>query len=47
MLASWLFDQKMNEYLKLIADLCDRQKINLHIARHTFATSIPSNSVAH
>jgi site-specific recombinase XerD len=36
-----LSNQKMNAYLKEIADLCDIVKsLTFHIARHTFATSI-------
>ncbi len=40
-------NQKMNEYLKEIADLCDiRIPLTFHIARHTFATTITlSNKV--
>lgn len=34
-------NQKLNSYLKEIADLCDIQKhLTFHLARHTFATSI-------
>lgn len=34
-------NQKMNEYLKEIADLCGIQKkLTSHIARHTFATTV-------
>lgn len=34
-------NQKMNEYLKEIADLCGiDKKLTSHIARHTFATTI-------
>lgn len=42
-----LSNQKMNSYLKEIADLCGIQKIlTFHIARHTFATTITlSNNV--
>ena len=33
--------QKMNEYLKEIVDLCGiEKKLNSHIARHTFATTV-------
>jgi site-specific recombinase XerD len=36
-----LTNQKMNSYLKEIADLCDISKeITFHMARHTFATSV-------
>jgi len=36
-----LSNQKMNAYLKEIADLCDINKeLTYHIARHTFATTI-------
>ena len=36
-----LSNQKMNAYLKEIADLCNIQKnITFHLARHTFATTI-------
>jgi site-specific recombinase XerD len=40
-------NQKMNEYLKEIADLCDiRVPLTFHIARHTFATTVTlSNKV--
>jgi integrase len=42
-----LSNQKMNSYLKEIADLCGIQKhLTFHIARHTFATTITlSNGV--
>ena len=34
-------NQKMNAYLKEIADLCGIQKnLTVHVARHTFATTI-------
>lgn len=34
-------NQKMNEYLKEIADLCGiSKKLTYHIARHTFATTV-------
>lgn len=34
-------NQKMNEYLKEIADLCGiEKKLTSHIARHTFATTV-------
>ena len=36
-----LSNQKMNSYLKEIADVCDIQKdLTFHIARHTFATTV-------
>jgi site-specific recombinase XerD len=40
-------NQKMNCYLKEIADLCSINKnITFHLARHTFATTVtPSNGV--
>ena len=40
-------NQKMNAYLKEIADVCDiTKKLTFHIARHSFATSITlSNGV--
>lgn len=40
-------NQKMNAYLKEIADLCGiRKKLTMHIARHTFATTVTlSNGV--
>ncbi len=40
-------NQKVNEYLKEIAFLCDIQKnLTFHIARHTFATTVTlSNGV--
>src|SRR5690606_24677787 len=42
-----LSNQKMNSYLKEIADLCGIHKeLTFHIARHTFATTITlSNNV--
>lgn len=43
-----LTNQKMNAYLKEIADLCQIQKeLTYHIARHTFATTVTlSNGVS-
>jgi len=40
-------NQKMNAYLKELADICDIQKnLTMHVARHTFATSVTlSNGV--
>lgn len=36
-----LSNQKMNSYLKEIADLCGIEKpLTYHIARHTFATTV-------
>lgn len=36
-----LTNQKMNSYLKELGDICDISKnITMHIARHTFATSV-------
>ncbi len=36
-----LTNQKMNSYLKELGDICDINKnITMHIARHTFATSV-------
>ncbi len=36
-----LSNQKMNNYLKEIADLCGINKeLTFHIARHTFATTV-------
>lgn len=36
-----LSNQKMNAYLKEIADICGiRKKLTFHVARHTFATTI-------
>jgi site-specific recombinase XerD len=42
-----LSNQKMNAYLKEIADVCEINKeLTFHIARHTFATTITlSNGV--
>lgn len=38
-------NQKMNEYLKEIADLCGiKKRLTYHIARHTFATTITLNN---
>jgi site-specific recombinase XerD len=40
-----LTNQKMNEYLKEIADLCQVDKIlTYHVARHTFATTVTLNN---
>jgi site-specific recombinase XerD len=41
-------NQKMNEYLKEIAVLCDINKtLTTHVARHTFATTVAlSNNVS-
>lgn len=36
-----LSNQKMNSYLKEIADVCGiKKELTYHIARHTFATSV-------
>jgi site-specific recombinase XerD len=42
-----LSNQKVNAYLKELADLCNIQKqLSYHVARHTFATTITlSNGV--
>ena len=42
-----LTNQKMNEYLKEIAERCDIEKLlTFHVARHTFATTVTlSNGV--
>lgn len=42
-----IINQKLNSYLKQIADLCNIKKnLTFHIARHTFATTITlSNGV--
>jgi site-specific recombinase XerD len=38
-------NQKMNEYLKEIADLCGiKKRLTYHIARHTFATTVTLNN---
>ncbi|PCH69195.1 MAG: recombinase [Bacteroidetes bacterium] len=49
-----LSDQKMNAYLKEIADLCGiKKKLHTHLARHTFATTValsngvPMETVSH
>ena len=40
-----LTNQKMNEYLKEIADLCKfKKKLTYHTARHTFATTVTLNN---
>ena len=40
-----LTNQKMNAYLKEIADLCEFKKhLSSHIARHTFATTVTLNN---
>lgn len=43
-----LSNQKMNSYLKEIADLCGiKKELTFHIARHTFATTVTlSNGVS-
>jgi len=42
-----LSNQKMNSYLKEIADMCDiTQNLTFHLSRHTFATTVTlSNGV--
>jgi site-specific recombinase XerD len=36
-----IINQKMNAYLKEIADVCNiKKKISMHVARHTFATTV-------
>ena len=42
-----LSNQKMNSYLKEIADMCDiSQNLTFHLSRHTFATTVTlSNGV--
>ena len=38
-------NQKMNAYLKEIVDLCKIKKpLTIHIARHTFATTVTLNN---
>lgn len=38
-------NQKLNEYLKEIADLCDiTKRLTYHVARHTFATTVTLNN---
>jgi site-specific recombinase XerD len=38
-------NQKLNEYLKEIADLCGiKKRLTYHMARHTFATTITLNN---
>ena len=38
-------NQKINEYLKEIATLCEIDKrVSFHLARHTFATTITLNN---
>ena len=40
-----LTNQKMNSYLKEIADTCGiKKKLTFHTARHTFATTITLNN---
>jgi site-specific recombinase XerD len=40
-----LTNQKMNAYLKEIADLCGiKMELTFHIARHTFATTVTLNN---
>jgi site-specific recombinase XerD len=40
-----LSNQKMNSYLKEIADVCGiKKELTFHIARHTFATTITLNN---
>lgn len=44
MLPVWS-NQKLNEYLKEIADVCGIQKrLTYHVARHTFATTVTLNN---
>ncbi|MDB5143605.1 MAG: recombinase [Mucilaginibacter sp.] len=47
MVSSVTSNQKINAYLKEVADLCDIIKpVTFHIARHTFATTVTlSNGV--
>lgn len=42
-----IFNQKMNEYLKELANICGITKnLSMHVARHTFATTVTlSNGV--
>jgi site-specific recombinase XerD len=43
-----LSTQKMNQYLKEIADVCHITKhLTFHIARHTFATTITKQRCTH
>jgi site-specific recombinase XerD len=43
-----LSNQKMNDYLKQIADLSGIDKVlTFHIARHTFATTITLSNAVH
>jgi site-specific recombinase XerD len=38
-------NQKLNEYLKEIADLCGiKKRLTYHMARHTFATTVTLNN---
>jgi site-specific recombinase XerD len=40
-----LTNQKMNAYLKEIADICGiKEELTFHIARHTFATTVTLNN---
>ncbi|MCW3094040.1 MAG: recombinase [Ferruginibacter sp.] len=40
-----LSNQRMNSYLKEIADICQINKVlTFHIARHTFATTVTLNN---
>lgn len=40
-------NQRINSYLKEIADLCGIKKnLTFHMARHTFATTIALHSIA-
>ena len=40
-----LTNQRMNSYLKELADICDINKnLTMHVARHTFATSVTLNN---
>ena len=37
----WISNQKLNAYLKEIADFCNIKKhLTFHVARHTFATTV-------
>ncbi len=41
----FLSNQKVNDYIKEIADLCGiRKNLTFHLARHTFATTVTLNN---
>lgn len=40
-LLPYITNQRMNSYLKLVADICEiKKELTTHVARHTFATTV-------